>query len=283
MHAADCTPARAKPPARSSYTINVKGVPRTYRLALPKDYDGTKAMPMVLLFHGWNSSAAEFDKDTGFDTMGAARGYIVVSPDGSSKPRTWNFIPGVSGSAADDFGYVNTLASDLQKQLCVDKDRIYAAGHSSGSAFVGFLVCKPPYPFAGVAMVEASIPSSCPANVTYSVLSIHGTADVNVPYNGGIGQGQTVPIPPVKTTITSFAARDACEVRAVVNRPARGVERATYPKCANCDAVTLISLIGASHPWAGGLEAKALERNVPAAQFSTTAAILDFFDTQRRK
>jgi polyhydroxybutyrate depolymerase len=283
VHAAGCTPTRAKPPARPSYTINVKGVPRTYRLALPKEYDGTKAAPMVLLFHGWNSSAAEFDKETGFDTMGAARGYIVVSPDGSSNPKTWNFIPGVSGSAADDFGYVKALVADLQTRLCIDKDHIYAAGHSAGSAFVGFLVCKPPYPFAGVAMVEASIPSSCPANVTYSVLSIHGTADVAVPYNGGTGQGQTVPIPPVKKTITSFAARDACVVRPAVDRPAPSVERLTYPRCANGDAVALISLVGANHPWAGGLQAKALERNVPAAQFSASTAILDFFDTQRGK
>jgi polyhydroxybutyrate depolymerase len=279
----DCAPARPKPAARASYTLNVKGTPRTYRLALPKDYDGTTATPMVLLFHGWNSNAAAFDKETGFDTMGAQRGYIVVSPDGSSTPKTWNFLPGVSGSQADDFTYVNALVTLLQKQLCVDKDHIYAAGHSAGSAFVGFLVCKPPYPFAGVAMVEATIPSSCPPSRTYSVLSIHGTADASVPYNGGTGAGQTVPIPPVKTTVKTFAARDGCEVRPVVDRPAPSVERETYPKCANGDAVAFISLIGANHPWAGGLQAKALEPNVPAAQYSASTAILDFFDARRGK
>jgi polyhydroxybutyrate depolymerase len=278
VRTADCTPARPKPAPQASYTIDVKGVPRTYRLALPKQYDGTKAMPMVLLFHGWNSSAAAFDKETGFDTTGASRGYIVVTPDGASSPKTWNFIPGVSGSTADDFGFVNTLVSDLETRLCVDKEHVYAAGHSAGSAFVGFLVCKPPYSFAGVAMVEASIPSSCPAGVTYSVVSIHGTADAAVPYTGGTGQGQTVPIPPVKNTIASFAARDACERRPVIDRPAPGVERRAYPHCANGHAVALLSLVGANHPWAGGLHARASEHNVPAAQFSATDAILDFFD-----
>jgi len=109
------------------------------------------------------------------------------------------------------------------------------------------------------------------------------TADATVLYDGGKGQGQGVPIPAVKTTIKTFAARDGCEARPVVDRPAPSVERETYPKCANGDAVALISLIGANHPWAGGLQAKALEPNVPAARYSASAAILDFFDAQRGK
>ena len=55
----DCTPARPAPAARSSYTF--RG--RNYRLALPRDYDGVHAEPMVLLFHGFASSKEAIDAD----------------------------------------------------------------------------------------------------------------------------------------------------------------------------------------------------------------------------
>jgi len=234
--------------------------------------------PMILLFHGFASSKEEIDADTKLDRIGSARGYIVVTPDGSSNPRTWNFISGASGSTADDFTYVDALVRDLEQRLCVDTTRVYAAGHSAGSAFVGFLVCHKPYHFAGAAMVSATIPSSCPPSVTYAVLSIHGTADPVVLYNGGKGVGQTVPIPPVKDTVAGLAKRASCNASPAVDAAASGVERTQYGGCAAGKDVTLLSIIGGNHPWPGGLQATADAHAPAGAHFSASNAIVDFFD-----
>jgi polyhydroxybutyrate depolymerase len=248
---------------------------RTYSLALPPA-DG-KRHPMVLLFHGFASSATEIDAETGLDKLGTARGDIVVTPDGSSNPKTWNFIPGASGSTADDFGFIAALVAHLEQTSCVEPQHVYAAGHSAGSAFVGFLACHEPYSFAAIAMVSATIPSTCPPTVVQSVLSIHGTADTTVLYNGGKGIGQTVSIPPVKETVASLAQRAGCNATPVAGTPAPGVERLRYTGCANGKAVELLTIVNGQHPWPGGLQAKALEPSVPGAQFSASNAILDFF------
>jgi polyhydroxybutyrate depolymerase len=117
-------------------------------------------------------------------TKAPTRGYIAVVPDSLGNPRQWNF--GGDPHQADDFGFIDALITDLTKRLCVDADRIYAAGHSNGSAFTGFLQCKPPFRFAAVAMVSAFIPSTCPAGkAAPSVMAVQGTADPGVPYDGG--------------------------------------------------------------------------------------------------
>ena len=54
-------------------------------------------------------------------------------------------------------------------ELCIDRARIYATGHSAGSAFAGFLVCTKPSRYAAVAMVSATVPSS---NVCSSIVAL---------------------------------------------------------------------------------------------------------------
>ncbi len=201
---ADCTPARTAPPVRTSYTFQG----RTYRLAVPPDYDGVHARPMVLLFHGFASNAKAFDVETSFDRLGHARGFIVVTPDGSGNPLSWNLF---DPAASDDYGFVEKLVAHVAGELCVDHARIFASGHSAGAAFTGFLVCRKPYLFAASTTVSATVPSTCPPDRKQSVLGIHGTDDPAVLYDGGKGVGQSVAIPPVKETIAEY--REAGVVR----------------------------------------------------------------------
>lgn len=245
---------------------------RAYRVAMPHA-DGS-LHPMVLLFHGFASSKEAIDADTGMERAGTARGFVVVTPDGTGSPRTWHFL---GAGSDDDFAFVDALARDVTAHACVDAHQVFAAGHSAGSAFTGFLVCRPPYRFAGAAMVEATIPSTCPATVTYSVVSVHGTADRTVLYDGGLGEGQTVPIPPVRQTVAALARRNGCAAGPTTDTPAPGVERLRYSSCAHGHEVELLSIVGGGHPWAGGLQATATEPAVPGARFFATDAILDFF------
>ena len=265
-----CAPAR---PVRSASDSSFDG--RAYRIALPAGYDGTKAAPLLMLFHGFASSPAAIDADTGLEKLGATRGYVVVSPQGSGSPSSWSFV---GPQATKDFAFVVGLTKFVLQTVCVDPAHVFAAGHSAGSAFTGFLVCRPPYLFAGAAMVEATIPSTCPANVAQSVLAVHGTADPVVLYNGGKGMGQTMSIPPVKQTIASLAKRAGCRAVAEDTRPASGVVLSEYPDCSAGRRVALLTIEGGTHPWAGGLQAKREERGVPGAQYSASTAILDFFD-----
>jgi polyhydroxybutyrate depolymerase len=268
---AECTPARPAPAARSSYTFQG----RTYRLAVPRDYDGAHAAPMVLLFHGFASSKEGIDADTSLDRLGRARGFIVVTPDGSGSPLTWNLF---DPSGVDDYRFVDSLVAHVARELCIDRARIFATGHSAGSAFAGFLVCRKPYRFAAVATVSATVPSACAPNRKESVLGIHGTADPVVLYDGGKGAGQAVAIPPVKETIAAYAKRASCDATPTSDRPAPGVQRLQYRGCAPGTQVALLTIVGGGHPWPGGLQATHDTKVVPGARYSASTAIIDFFE-----
>jgi polyhydroxybutyrate depolymerase len=234
------------------------GTRRTYRLALPSNK--TTPHPMIVALHGFASSAAQFDRETGIDKQGTDRGYVVLTPDAAQSPTNWNIFG--AKNQPDDVGYINALMQGVTPHLCVDTSAVFLVGHSAGSAFAGFLVCKPPYRFAGVAMVEATVPSTCPARITPAVVSIHATGDPVVLYNGGLGIGQTVPIPPVRQTVARLAQARGCAHTPIDRMVSPFVTQRRYKSCKPGSDVELYTIHGGGHLWAPG----------------DTSTILDFFD-----
>jgi polyhydroxybutyrate depolymerase len=275
---ADCDPARPAAATDDPQTFRFDGEQRAYLLALPDDYDGATAHPLVFSFHGFASNKEGQEAYTAMADQGTARGYVVVTPDALGDPRDWNYFG--DRTRAHDFGFVEALVADLSERLCIDADRVYAAGHSAGSAFAGFLQCKPPYRFAAVAMVAAFVPTTCPVDqVAPSVIVFHGSADPAVPYAGGSVGGGSVGIPAVLETLDQYAAAYGCERPAVKGDPAPGVETARLAGCAGGSEVVLYTIVGGSHDWPGN----AVQSDATGAQaFPTTRTILDFFDAHTR-
>jgi polyhydroxybutyrate depolymerase len=276
--AADCDPARPAPATDGPQTFSIGDEERAYLLALPDDYDGTTAHPLVFSFHGFSSSKEGLNAYAAMAEQGTARGYIVVTPDALGDPRDWNYFG--DPARADDFGFVDALVVDLSERLCIDADRVYAAGHSAGSAFTGFLQCKPPYRFAAVAMVAAFIPTTCPVEQAVpSVIAFHGTADPVVPYDGGSVGGGPVGIPSVLDTLALYADAYGCESPATEDEPAAGVETDTLTGCAGGSEVVLYTIVGGTHDWPGN----AMQPEATGGQaYPASDAILDFFDAHAR-
>jgi polyhydroxybutyrate depolymerase len=275
---AACDPPRPAVASDAPQSLRFGDQTRAYLLALPDEYDGTSAYPLVFSFHGFAGSKEGQNANAAIAEMGTARGYIVVTPDALGEPRDWNYFS--NPARADDFGFVDALVVDLGERLCIDADRVYAAGHSAGSAFAGFLQCKPPYRFAAVAMVAAFIPTTCPvAQATPSVIAFHGTADPAVPYDGGSVGGGPTGIPPVLQTLQQYADAYGCDRPATEDEPAPGVETDTLTGCAGGSEVALYTIVGGTHDWPGN----PLRPAPSGAQaYPATNAILDFFDAHPR-
>jgi polyhydroxybutyrate depolymerase len=274
----DCDPARAATATDDPQTFSFDGEDRAYLLALPDDYDGTTVHPLVFSFHGFASNKEGQNAYAAMAEQGTAKGYVVVTPDALGDPRDWNYLG--DQARADDFGFVDALVADLSERLCIDADRVYAAGHSAGSAFTGFLQCRAPYRFAAVAMVAAFIPTTCPVDqAAPSVIVFHGTADPAVPYDGGSVGGGPVGIPPVLETLEQYADAYGCERPATEGEPAAGVERDTFTGCAGGSEVVLYTIVGGTHDWPGN----AVQTEATGGQaYPATDAILDFFDAHGR-
>ncbi|OHV34749.1 alpha/beta hydrolase family esterase [Pseudofrankia sp. EUN1h] len=281
---ASCAPARPAPSAAGTQAFRYGGVDRSYLLALPDGYRGTTASPLVFDFHGFGGSVRDQEASTLLAATGTARGYIVVTPAALGDPTKWNIL-GTDG-AADDYGFAHALLTDLTSRLCVDPDRIYAAGHSNGGAFAGLLACRPPFPFAAVALVSGTPPSTCPAAAVAagsgpSVLAINGTADTTAPYADNVNR--------LDTFVQSYGCRPASGPTTLMV----GVSQRRDLGCAGAGAagrdieVDLVTVDGGTHVWPGGPAASsdrpsAVGNSAAGRTFPATQAVLDFFDHHRR-
>jgi len=76
------------------------------------------------------------------------------------------------------------MVARISAETRIDPDRIYATGISTG----GMLACDTTI-FAAIGPDSATELGSCRSPAPISVIHIHGTADHNIPYHGGTGQG----------------------------------------------------------------------------------------------
>jgi polyhydroxybutyrate depolymerase len=241
--APDCAPNRPAPAALPAYTFRYGSHDRSYLLSLPHDYDGRSAHPLVLDFAGFAGTKESQEAFTQMGAKATARGFVVVTPDALGNPRQWNEFG--FANQADDFGFVDALVADLEHRLCIDPDRVYASGHSNGSAFAG-------------------------------------TADSSVPYAGGLVAGSTIPIPSARTTIAFYAQRYSCARTPRQTRPSAGVTQISYSGCTGGGEVRLDTVAGGTHTWPGGPAAADSHDSAAGKLFRATDQILDFFARHRR-
>ncbi len=280
--AADCTPARSpdepEPGASTTATFDVDGTTRTYLIAVPEDDDGSTALPLVLNFHGWAGSAEDQERNTGLAELGTARGFVVVTPEATGDPREWNMFD--DPKRTPDFDHVDALVASLLETRCIDESRVFAVGHSNGAAFTGFLGCREPYRFAAIAMVAATIPSTCPDGVTPSVLVVSGDADPQVPYDGGSVGGGPTQIPGAVDTVAAYRERYGCSAEPATSEPVPGVRSERSSDCTSGAIIGFDTVEGGTHPWPGGEAAQADPSNSQAGRdYDATGAILEFFES----
>lgn len=311
----DCGAILVGPGARVS--CQVPGhVDRGFDLAVPAAWDGVTPLPLVIAYHGGGGNregaqrvtcaGGELGGPGCLDTMATARGYAVVSPDGTGgRPlrdvRTWNGGGGgpgaycASGAACaqgiDDLGYTDDLLIEVGRAIPVDPQRVHATGLSNGGAMAHRLGCERPQVIAAIAAVgganqHADGGGACGA---MPVLHIHGTDDPCWPFAGGIGgcleqEGRKTS---VDETMAGWAARNRCagptsEQSLPDADPGDGVTAFRRVR-AGCVAATedIVMVLG-GHTWPSGWSYLGTDRIGRVTRDFGNEVILDFFDAHPR-
>jgi polyhydroxybutyrate depolymerase len=180
----------------------------------------------------------------------------------------------------DDVGFITTLVNRIVHEENVDPHRIYSTGISNGAFMSYRLACESPLALAAIGPVAGTLPVPCEHPKPTSVLAIHGLADHNVPFNGGVGVGfDKSNRPSVPATIARWREIDRCAAPTV--KDAAGVHDETS-QCAEGRVVTLITVDGAGHQWPGSetpspAAVSILHLDQPSQAFDATEVLWEFF------
>jgi polyhydroxybutyrate depolymerase len=185
--AVDCSGKETLAAGIMRQSVMHDGVTYEYEMQIPDTYDGTKAVPLVLDFHGLGSDCCNergHQSYSGWRAKAKKEGFIVVQPQGPGQQWTGGSC---CGGNRDDVGFSKTLVETVSEQACINPKLVFATGLSNGGAMSHHLACNAADVFAGTAPVSMgysdSLPCMPPRPIT--VVMFRGTNDTTVSYNGG--------------------------------------------------------------------------------------------------
>lgn len=166
-------------------TMDIRGVERRFLVSGPAWADGDEPPPLVVDFHGLAEGANVHAQMTQLGPLGVEEGFVTVFPHGTGAPVAWNVDPDLE--ANDDLAFVAALLDRLEAERCLDTDRVYATGLSNGAMMTSTVACTMADRFAAIAPVAGlTLPETCEPSRPVPVLTIHGTADPILLFNGGV-------------------------------------------------------------------------------------------------
>jgi len=237
---------------------------RAYRLSVPPGYDGHQRLPLVLDLHGSGGTAADQARTSGLEALSAGDPFLVATLE--AEGGRWN-VP-VQEGRPDDVAYVSDVIDHVAAQLCTDETRVYATGFSGGARMSSLLGCALGSRIAAIAPVSGlRFPAPC-AGRPMPVLTFHGLADPQNPYDGhAAGRGaewqESVP-----DALKGWAIRGGCQESVILDDPPGPLSTMRYDGCADGAEVRLIRIDGLGHRWTRD-------------EIDTTAVMWQFFKSHR--
>ncbi len=274
-----CDPARPHADGTFNETIVSGGFTRTYILDVPSSYTGADAVPLVFNLHGFGGSGAFQRFFSELPAKAEEAGFVLVSPDGWPTAGTFWALPHWNASTVepggpDDVAFISDLIDAVASQLCIDVTRVYATGKSNGAFMSVRLACSLANRIAAVAPVGGTYfppnlvgfpePPGCPSTRPVPIIAFHGTADLHVPFAGGLSDvsGFTYKNS-IEDAIALLAANNGCGV-VPQDGPApatAGVRLVRYQNCVEGATVELYVVEdvdgagpgteGGGHTWPG--------------------------------
>ena len=160
-------------------TIVSNDIERVYYLKLPENYNVNTSYPLIFAFHGLGGDYTRWTdkwKEEYYnlqDVVGEEA--ILVFPNAllkNNEPQ-WDYDT--------DLGFFDDLYAELEANLCFDKRKVFAVGHSNGAGMTHTLGCQRGNILRAIGPV-AGRPENfedCVGQV--AVIMVHGSNDIIMP------------------------------------------------------------------------------------------------------
>ncbi len=113
------------------YSIDMNGLKREYLLYVPDNLNAETEKWLIVAFHGRTNSNEEVRNYMkmgwgGYSRSGYQQDYIVAYPAGvGNGPFSWSEIESIE--------FFDAIISDISKNLCINRDKVFSVWHSLGS------------------------------------------------------------------------------------------------------------------------------------------------------
>lgn len=170
---------------------------RQYLLYVPKSLPANQSAALVLFFHGGGGHMEHAARSYGWRETAEREAFVVAFPNGYSRFPAGRFASWNAGACcadardhqSNDVAFVKDVLADIQQQLPIDPQRIFATGMSNGGMFAHRLACDMAGTFRAIAAVAGTDNTlSCQPARPISVLHIHALDDDHVLFEGGAGK-----------------------------------------------------------------------------------------------
>lgn len=168
------------PPDAPPDAVEVDGTARGVIVAVPPEYDPARRHALVVAFHGRTNSNADVRRYYGLE-RNAREPTITVYPAGTTDRNgryVWN--------SPDDFNLFDRIVDVMSEAYCVDRERVFVAGHSLGASFANTLACARGAAIRGVATVGGGIGPATGCSGPVAALILHNPRDRLVPIGEGL-------------------------------------------------------------------------------------------------
>ncbi|MFC4913130.1 alpha/beta hydrolase family esterase [Actinomadura gamaensis] len=230
-------------------------VPPALRDRRWKDGRPAEPLPLVIALHGGLATMAQMQSLSGFDPVADDKGFLVAYPDGFLT--TWN-AGDCCGAAKmgkiDDVGFLTKLIDRLNSAGLSDPKRVFVTGFSNGAGMAYKMGCDAADKVAAIGVVEGALVTECDPSRPVSTIIFHGTADKNVPFDGGGRRdiNDDRPYPPVSFAVNFWRAHDKLPRPKATTLTAQSGNVECSSSTRDGVALALCKVIGGGHAWPKG-------------------------------
>jgi poly(3-hydroxybutyrate) depolymerase len=163
-------------------TISSGGVNRTYILRTPDNYNNTRPYRLIVAYHWLNGSAQNVASENYYRLFPLSNNStIFLAPQGLDA--------GWANTNNRDLNLTDAILTQVQNDLCIDLNRIWATGFSYGAGMSYAIACARANVFRGVALYAGAQLSGCTGGTTaIAYFATHGINDSVL----NISQGRTL-------------------------------------------------------------------------------------------
>ncbi|GAC1649665.1 MAG: PHB depolymerase family esterase [Gemmatimonadaceae bacterium] len=283
-------------PGTSSHDVAVGTLTRNYLLHVPlrrptSSIGTTAPFPLYLILHGTSGTGDDIRRVSQMDSASEVGRFLVAYPNGVTGggglyPSDWN-AGACCGAAAreniDDLGFLSALVRQVSAHLPVDAHRVYIAGFSDGGFMAYHAACKLSPMFAAIGVISGSLKdANCAPGRAVPVVAIHGTSDVEVPYNDNALTAPPQPVTGVGAqlppSIQFWIATNGCSAGTAFTQ-SPSVTRTTFGVCTG--EVAFYTIQGETHAWPR--EPTGPGSQAPMSELRATSVLTQFLSRQVRR